>query len=103
MTYKITILRGRMRQKGAKTKVPMIEDKPSDRWSAQRTIRIPWLPCKPILTGWQGNLRERPSLQPTVEELVQNTDSPFTAEIMRVPLPRKFKMSQLETFNGSTD
>ncbi|XP_058219832.1 uncharacterized protein LOC131330306 [Rhododendron vialii] len=39
----------------------------------------------------------------TVEELVQNTDSPFTAEVMGLPLPRKFKMLQLETFNGSTD
>ncbi|XP_058211619.1 uncharacterized protein LOC131323795 [Rhododendron vialii] len=39
----------------------------------------------------------------TVEELVQNTDSPFTSKVMGLPLPRKFKMSQLETFNGSTD
>ncbi|XP_058189394.1 uncharacterized protein LOC131306978 [Rhododendron vialii] len=39
----------------------------------------------------------------TVEELVQNTDSPFTPEVMGCPLPRKFKMPQLETFNGSTD
>ncbi|XP_058183967.1 uncharacterized protein LOC131301614 [Rhododendron vialii] len=39
----------------------------------------------------------------TVEELVQNTDSPFTPEVMRRPLPRKFKMPQLEIFNGSTD
>ncbi|KAI8550438.1 hypothetical protein RHMOL_Rhmol06G0106900 [Rhododendron molle] len=38
-----------------------------------------------------------------VEELVQNTDSPFMPEVMRLPLPRKFKMPQLETFNGSTD
>ncbi|XP_058189287.1 uncharacterized protein LOC131306875 [Rhododendron vialii] len=38
-----------------------------------------------------------------VEELVQDTDSPFTSEVMRLPLPRKFKMPQLETFNGSTD
>ncbi|XP_058189301.1 uncharacterized protein LOC131306889 [Rhododendron vialii] len=39
----------------------------------------------------------------TVEELVQNTNSPFTPEVMGLPLPRKFKMPQLETFNGSTD
>ncbi|XP_058215768.1 uncharacterized protein LOC131326877 [Rhododendron vialii] len=39
----------------------------------------------------------------TVEELVQNTDSPFTPEVMRRLLPRKFKMLQLETFNGATD
>ncbi|XP_058192108.1 uncharacterized protein LOC131309503 [Rhododendron vialii] len=39
----------------------------------------------------------------TVEEIVQNTDSPFTSEVMGLPLPRKFKMPQLETFNGSTD
>ncbi|KAI8524929.1 hypothetical protein RHMOL_Rhmol13G0187800 [Rhododendron molle] len=39
----------------------------------------------------------------TVEELVQNMDSPFTSEVMGRPLPKKFKMPQLETFNGSTD
>ncbi|XP_058220284.1 uncharacterized protein LOC131330646 [Rhododendron vialii] len=39
----------------------------------------------------------------TVEELVQNTDSPFPLEVMGRTLPRKFKMPQLETFNGSTD
>ncbi|XP_058185743.1 uncharacterized protein LOC131302968 [Rhododendron vialii] len=38
-----------------------------------------------------------------VEELVQNTDSPFTPEVMELLLPRKFKMPQLETFNGSAD
>ncbi|KAH7845110.1 hypothetical protein Vadar_029481 [Vaccinium darrowii] len=39
----------------------------------------------------------------TVEELVQNTDSPFTAEVRREPLPRKFMMPQIDTFNNSTD
>ncbi|KAI8555228.1 hypothetical protein RHMOL_Rhmol05G0158200 [Rhododendron molle] len=39
----------------------------------------------------------------TVEELVQNTDSLFTPKVMGLPLLRKFKMPQLETFNGSTN
>lgn len=39
----------------------------------------------------------------TVEELVQNTDSPFTPEVMREPLPQKFKMPHIDTFIGSTD
>ncbi|KAH7843587.1 hypothetical protein Vadar_018407 [Vaccinium darrowii] len=39
----------------------------------------------------------------TVEELVHNTDSPFTTKVMREPLPRKFKMRHIDTFNGSTD
>ncbi|KAH7850919.1 hypothetical protein Vadar_004634 [Vaccinium darrowii] len=38
-----------------------------------------------------------------VEEMVQNTDSPFTPEVMREPLPQKFKMSHLDTFGGTTD
>ncbi|XP_058220272.1 uncharacterized protein LOC131330637 [Rhododendron vialii] len=38
-----------------------------------------------------------------VEELVQNTDSPFTPKVMGLPLPMKFKMPQLEMFNGSMD
>ncbi|KAH7847137.1 hypothetical protein Vadar_022343 [Vaccinium darrowii] len=39
----------------------------------------------------------------TVEELVHNTDSPFTLEIMREPLLRKFKMSHLDAFSMTTD
>ncbi|KAH7863802.1 hypothetical protein Vadar_022197 [Vaccinium darrowii] len=39
----------------------------------------------------------------TVEELVQNTDSPFTPEVMREPLPRKFKMPHVDAFGGITD
>ncbi|KAH7845081.1 hypothetical protein Vadar_008225 [Vaccinium darrowii] len=39
----------------------------------------------------------------TVEELVQNTNSSFTPEVMREPLPLKFKMPHIDTFNGSTD
>ncbi|KAH7842770.1 hypothetical protein Vadar_009009 [Vaccinium darrowii] len=38
-----------------------------------------------------------------VEELVQNTDSPFTPEVMREPLSRKFKMPHLDTLVGTTD
>ncbi|KAH7844952.1 hypothetical protein Vadar_033624 [Vaccinium darrowii] len=39
----------------------------------------------------------------TVEELLQNTDSPLTPEVMREPLPQKFKMPHLDTFGGTTD
>ncbi|KAH7861533.1 hypothetical protein Vadar_027462 [Vaccinium darrowii] len=39
----------------------------------------------------------------TVEELVQNTDSPFTPEVMREPLQQKFKMPHLDAFSGTTD
>ncbi|KAH7844452.1 hypothetical protein Vadar_028123 [Vaccinium darrowii] len=39
----------------------------------------------------------------TIEELVQNTNSPFTPELMREPLPRKFNMPHLDTFSGTSD
>ena len=39
----------------------------------------------------------------TVEELVRNTDSPFTLPVLQAPLPRKFQMPSLETFNGTAD
>ena len=39
----------------------------------------------------------------TVEELVRNTDSPFTLPVLQAPLHRKFQMPSLETFNGTTD
>ena len=39
----------------------------------------------------------------TRDTLVQQTESPFTAEVLRYPLPAKFRMPQVETFNGVKD
>ena len=35
--------------------------------------------------------------------LVQQTESPFTAEVLHFPLLAKFRMPQIETFNGTKD
>ena len=39
----------------------------------------------------------------TMDTLVQQTESPFTAEVLHFPLPAKFKMPQVEAFNGVRD
>ena len=39
----------------------------------------------------------------TMDTLVQQTESPFTAEVLHFPLPAKFKMPQVEAFNGVID
>ena len=39
----------------------------------------------------------------TMDTLVQQTESPFTAEVLRYPLPAKFIMPQVETFDGVKD
>ena len=36
----------------------------------------------------------------TMDTLVQQTESPFTAEVLRYPLPAKFRMPQVEAFDG---
>ena len=36
----------------------------------------------------------------TMDTLVQQTESPFTAEVLRHPLPAKFRMPQVEAFDG---
>ena len=36
----------------------------------------------------------------TMDTLVQQTESPFTAEVLRYPLPAKFRMPQVEIFDG---
>ena len=38
-----------------------------------------------------------------VEDLVHRTDSPFTASINGHPLPPKFKMSSLDSYDGTRD
>ena len=35
--------------------------------------------------------------------LVQQTESPFTAEVLHFPLPTKFRMPQIEAFDGMKD
>ena len=37
----------------------------------------------------------------TMDTLVQQTESPFTAEVLRYPLPTKFRMPQVEIFDES--
>ena len=39
----------------------------------------------------------------TMDTLVQQTESPFTAEVLRYPLPAKFRMPQVEAFDGAKD
>ena len=39
----------------------------------------------------------------SMDALVQQTESPFTAEVLHFPLLAKFKMSQIETFDGKRD
>ena len=39
----------------------------------------------------------------TMDTLVQQTESPFTAEVLHFPLPAKFRMPQVEAFDGGKD
>ena len=39
----------------------------------------------------------------SMDALVQQTESPFTARVLLFPLPTKFKMPQIETFDGTKD
>ena len=39
----------------------------------------------------------------TMDTLVQQTESPFTAEVLHFPLPVKFRMPQVEAFDGTRD
>ena len=38
-----------------------------------------------------------------LDELVHRIDSPFTASITSFPLPSKFRMPQVEAYDGSKD
>ena len=39
----------------------------------------------------------------SMHTLVQQTESPFIAEVLHFPLPAKFRMSQIEVFDGAKD
>ena len=39
----------------------------------------------------------------SMETLVQQTESPFTVEVLQIPLPTKFRMPQIEAFDGTKD
>ena len=39
----------------------------------------------------------------SMDTLVQQTESPFTAEVLHFPLPFKFKIPQIEEFDGAKD
>ena len=37
----------------------------------------------------------------SMDTLVQQTESPFIAEVLHLPLPAKFRMLQIEAFDGA--
>ena len=39
----------------------------------------------------------------SMDTLVQQTESPFIAEVLHFPLPAKFRMPQIEAFDGAKD
>ena len=39
----------------------------------------------------------------TMDTLVQQTESPYTAEVLHFPLPAKFRIPQVEAFDGTRD
>ena len=39
----------------------------------------------------------------SMDTLVQQTESPFTAEVLHFPIPAKFRMPQIEAFDGTKD
>ena len=39
----------------------------------------------------------------SMDTLVQQTESPFTAKVLHFPLPAKFRMLQIEAFDGTND
>ena len=41
--------------------------------------------------------------QDSMDTLVQETESPFTVEVLHFPLPAKFRMPQIEAFDGAKD
>ena len=45
----------------------------------------------------------RKKVSSDLDDLVHQTDSPFTASVTSFPLPSKFRMSQVETYDGSKD
>ena len=45
----------------------------------------------------------REKTERSVDRLVRATDSPFTAAVLECPVPSKFRLPQLESFNGLKD
>ena len=39
----------------------------------------------------------------SMDTLVQQTESPFTAEVLHFPFPTKFRMQQIKAFDGTKD
>ena len=39
----------------------------------------------------------------SMDDLVQQTESPFKAGVLHFPLPAKFRMSKIETFDRTKD
>ena len=59
----------------------------------EQSLWIPWW-LKEVVKGRASD---------TMDTLVQQTESPFTLGVLHYPLPAKFRMPQVETFDGIKD
>ena len=75
------------------------------RHPQQRAGQISWeqrfKSLQQVLSRVKEVVRGRAS--DTMDTLVQQTESPFTAEVLHFPLPAKFRMPQVEAFDGVRD
>ena len=53
------------------------------------------------LSHMKETIKGRASI--SMDALVQKTESPFIAGVLHFPLPKKFRMSRIETFDGTKD
>ena len=58
-----------------------------------------WIKMRKVMAEMRENMRRKN----LVEELVHRTDSPFTASVNGHPLPPKFKMPSLDSYDGARD
>ena len=79
----------------------MDTSRPSDTDTAPPCIVVEMQMMKEWMDFMMNSLRGRMSSD--LDDLVHRTDSPFTASVSLFPLPLKFRMPQVNSYDGSKD
>ena len=69
------------------------------RGTTSRTVKEEMDQMKKVMEEMKENMRRTNP----IEDLVHRTDSPFTASINGHPLPSKFKLPSLDSYDGTRD
>ena len=101
-------MRLQLQQKENRSRSNQEDNEDSHRRSDRQKLAIPDGPNSDLLWEMRKEMDELKSAikgktDRSLDKMVRTTDSPFTVTVLECPVPSKFRLPQLESFDGLKD